>query len=342
MIMIGIIQIGMISMQDATSMIFTTRPVPTRSYEQTMEEWMSPSREEHKSKYVESVIYEPQPRMLMSRSTYKVTSFIDFAPYRETFKGFERFLNRFRRDLNDPERIGPLYNINRTKTTMWQGPRANTFRGYKCKKEAFKCRLIRQFTLIKLECAKTTRLFQGIYTKFIMAIDSMEHHSSSDRRKTSKGTRIKRRIRDRQFTKAEQQLTQLTSEDEQVLTDIEQYLRVKLLKKQRSSRRIKRFLISSIILGWKVHENKKKIESIKKSLKELYDQNVLQQNQILELAKFLNITYGYVSENRLSINQLQVHLAVINKTLIGVMKEVKFMEYLLWQYLQMLELLCQD
>ena len=325
--MIGIIQIGMVSMQDTTSMIFTTRPVPTRSYEQTMEEWMSPSREEHKSKYVESVIFEPQPRMLMSRSTYKVTSFIDFAPYRETFKRFEKFLNRFRRDLNDPERIGPLFNINRTKTTMWQGPRADTFRGYKCRKEAFKCRLIRQFTLIKLECAKTTRLFQGIYTKFIMVIDSMEHHSSSGRRKTSKGTRIKREVRKRQFTKTDQQLAQLTSENEQVLTDIERYLRVKMLKKQRCSKRTRRFLISSIILGWKIHENKKKIESIKKSLKELYDQNVLQQDQILELAKFLNITYGYVSENRLSINQLQVHLAVINKTLIGVMKEVKFMKF---------------
>ena len=83
-------------------------------------------------------------------------------------------------------------------------------------------------------------------------------------------------------------------------------------------------MISSIILGWKIHENKKKIESIKKSLKELYEQNSLQQDQILEMTKFLNITYGYVSENRLSINQLQVHLAMINKTLLGVMKEVKF------------------
>ena len=44
----------------------------------------------------------------MSRSTYKVTSFVDFAPYRETFKKFERFLNRFRKDLNDPQRVGPL------------------------------------------------------------------------------------------------------------------------------------------------------------------------------------------------------------------------------------------
>ena len=83
-------------------------------------------KREHKSKYIESVIFEPQPGMMMSRSTHKVTSFIDFAPYRETFKKFERFLNRFRRDLNDPESVGPFFNINRTKTSMWQG----YFKGY--------------------------------------------------------------------------------------------------------------------------------------------------------------------------------------------------------------------
>ena len=69
MIIVGIIQMGMITMQDTTQMIFTTRPTSTRSYKEIMEEWMLPSREEHKSTYIESVIFEPQPQMLMSRST---------------------------------------------------------------------------------------------------------------------------------------------------------------------------------------------------------------------------------------------------------------------------------
>ena len=61
MIVIGIIQMGIITVQDTTQMSFTTRPTSTRSYEQVMEEWMSPSCQEHKSKYVETVIFEPQP-----------------------------------------------------------------------------------------------------------------------------------------------------------------------------------------------------------------------------------------------------------------------------------------
>ena len=59
--MVGIIQIGVITVQSTTQMSFTTRPAPTRNYEQVMEEWMSPTRKkEHKNEYVESVIFEPQ------------------------------------------------------------------------------------------------------------------------------------------------------------------------------------------------------------------------------------------------------------------------------------------
>ena len=102
-------------------MTYTTRPVPTFPPIEEETDWMSPARQEHQSKHIESVIYEPLPRIVLSRSTYKITSFIQFAPYIESFKKFERFLNRFTRDLNDPEVVGPLYNINRTKTDSWDG-----------------------------------------------------------------------------------------------------------------------------------------------------------------------------------------------------------------------------
>ena len=59
----------------------------------------------------------------------------------------------------------------------------------------------------------------------------------------------------------------------------------------------------------------------------MYHQNKLQQDQILEIARFLNITYGYVTENRMSINELQVKLAVINHTLRETMSEIKFVKY---------------
>ena len=38
------------------------------------------------------VIFEPLQNVQTSRSTYKVTSFIDFTPYLEYFQQFERYL----------------------------------------------------------------------------------------------------------------------------------------------------------------------------------------------------------------------------------------------------------
>ena len=37
---------------------------------------------------IEPVIFEPQRKIKLSRSTYKVNSYIDFKPYKETFKWF--------------------------------------------------------------------------------------------------------------------------------------------------------------------------------------------------------------------------------------------------------------
>ena len=52
------------------------------------------------------VIFEPLQNVQTSRSTYKVTSFIDFTPYLEYFQQFEKYLEAFRTSIkafeNDP------------------------------------------------------------------------------------------------------------------------------------------------------------------------------------------------------------------------------------------------
>ena len=47
--------------QPTPVMSFTTRLLPTFTPEIKEEEWMSPPRQEHTSKHIESVIYEPLP-----------------------------------------------------------------------------------------------------------------------------------------------------------------------------------------------------------------------------------------------------------------------------------------
>ena len=59
----------------------------------------------------------------------------------------------------------------------------------------------------------------------------------------------------------------------------------------------------------------------------MQEQNLLQQDQIIELSHYLNITYGHVSSNRYAITNLQVRMAEINKTLIATLSDTKFLKY---------------
>ena len=47
------------------------------------------------------VIFEPLQNVQTSRSTYKVTSFIDFTPYLEYFQQFERYLEAFKSSISN-------------------------------------------------------------------------------------------------------------------------------------------------------------------------------------------------------------------------------------------------
>ena len=46
-----------------------------------------------------SIIFEPLQNIQMSRSTYRVTSFIDFEPYLQYFANFELYLEKFLKNL---------------------------------------------------------------------------------------------------------------------------------------------------------------------------------------------------------------------------------------------------
>ena len=72
---------------------------------------LNPYREDSpllQGQYPYPVIFEPIRHIKLSRSTYKVTSFIDFTPHIRTFENFEKYLDDLSRDMNDTERLGAL------------------------------------------------------------------------------------------------------------------------------------------------------------------------------------------------------------------------------------------
>ena len=92
--------------------------------------------------------------------------------------------------------------------------------------------------------------------------------------------------------------------------------------------RTKRFGLATWLLGWGVYRNAHDIRTIKKkNIQTLYDQNVLQEKQIIELTHYLNVTYGHVHANRMVINELNIQIATLNKTLMAVIGETKFIKF---------------
>ena len=76
-----------------------------------------------------------------------------------------------------------------------------------------------------------------------------------------------------------------------------------------------------------IYRNAYYIMSIKKNIQNLYNQNILQEKQIIDLTHYLNVTYGHVHTNRLVINELNIKVTTLNKTMMAVIGETKFIKF---------------
>ena len=70
---------------------------------------------QNKNDWVHSVIFEPQPKMLLTRSTYKITSFLDFQPFLQGFQAVDQYIRNLMVDIANPtyfkRLIAPYHNI---------------------------------------------------------------------------------------------------------------------------------------------------------------------------------------------------------------------------------------
>ena len=292
--------------------------------------------EEHKIKVgnrIEPVIFEPQQKIKLSRSTYKVTSYVDFQPYKQSFKQFGQYMGKFLVDLHDPNYINTLYNMERHEgePLIRRGAGAKSFfTEASCRQTTYKCRLQNQFIQFKMEATKINQIYLETYRKFLRAIDHMEFHPTLDRAKTRSTIRLKRQPKNKNKTmKATQYTTQmesLTKEDKLMLRQANELIETKFLNKTTKKSRSKRFGLARWIMGWGI-DHFTSFRAIKNNIRALQEQNRLQEDQILELAHYLNITYAHVSTNRYAITNLQVQMARLNKTLMATLEDTKFLKY---------------
>ena len=198
-----------------------------------------------------------------------------------------------------------------------------------CKQTTYRCRIQNQFLQLKREATKINQIYLETYKKFLRAIDHMEFHPTLGRAKTGSTIRLKRQPKNKDKTiKASQYINQmesLTKEDKLMLRQADELIETKFLNKTTKKKRNKRFGLAGWIMGWGIG-HLSSFRAIKNNIRTLQLQNRLQEDQILELAHYLNITYAHVSTNRYAITNLQVQLAQLNKTLIATLEDAKFIK----------------
>ena len=67
-----------------------------------MSKTLSAPPPQNQNDWVHSVIFEPQPRMLLTRSTYKITSFLDFQPFLQGFQSVDTYIKNLMIDVTNP------------------------------------------------------------------------------------------------------------------------------------------------------------------------------------------------------------------------------------------------
>ena len=227
-----------------------------------LDEEMSEARPVHPGRLVEPVVFEPKLKIRLSRSTYKVNSYIDFGPYKESFKKFDAYLGRFHRDLHSRDYVGALADLDkgRPKDQMYMKGKKIYFSPGTCKWGSCNCRVQKQYI----------PLFNGVYSKFLQAIDHMEYHPTLGKEKKGSSVRLWKRSPESIKASLARQLKYLTRDDIEMLQQGNEILQKQLLKNNYVQHGQKCFGLVSWILGWGVYSNAHNIMSIKCNIQALY------------------------------------------------------------------------
>ena len=272
------------------------------------------------------VIFEPLQNVQTSRSTYKVTSFIDFTPYLEYFQQFEKYLEAFKTSIkafeNDPvlqefreqtmaatnKRTGEAckhYPVCYTQSILFklrieQLEVLARRRERECcmARHMQACLVLRQFEYILNVTEYVNENYLRVKEKFLRAIDYVEN-INVDKATTSDPTTRHKRDSERPFD---------TNYLIQLLTELAAWDPTNNVA-QRKKRFIPLFASIGAAIGSIV--NAGQIKKIKKNIAILQEATILQDQQIMELARYADLTAARVRLHDTQIYRLQYGLLVV-------------------------------
>ena len=299
-----------------------------------------------------SVWFEPMIHIRLSRSTYKVTSFIEFAPYIQSFINFEKYLDQFVKDIQDPARVSGFVNLlTQHRSTILSNSQAREFskfiQDYPCgrgrnnptkvckynptrggwdrhaciRQYDMVCRTKSQFRAVADTALYINQSFAQIKEESLSVIDHLE--TSDDEPEVRK----RREHNDRVRQELKISYSRVSTEELQTLNYVVEKVEESYPAIKDKLKRVKRFGVMSWVLGWGVYSNYKQIETLKENVQTLYDQNLLQEQQIQDLAQYLNLTATRVQLHDKMLYNIQVRLNQLNFSVAALQDLVQYTIY---------------
>ena len=268
----------------------------------------------------------------------------------DSFRKFQEYLETFLTDLVDPEKVAAFSHLLSSHLTpQGQDVMSSIITRSQCKCPAEEvcadetvrtiehpthqvlsvnqclkqiqliCRSVQQFKAIANATKYIRSTFEQVRGEFMAVIDHLETESDEKEPETRK----------EHNEKVEEELkiaySKVSQEELEVLDEIIKQVGKRFPELEtRVLKRTKRFAIMSWIMGWGVYSNWRQIKSIKKNIKKLYEQNLLQEQQIQDLAHYLNLTATRVQLHDKMLYNIQVRLARIDHAIRTIQDIVTF------------------
>ena len=283
---------------------------------------------QNKNDWVHSVIFEPQPKMLLTRSTYKITSFLDFQPFLQGFQTVDTFIKDLMIDIANPayfeKLVEPIHNTpfiigtNQTNIAKFLMSPGCMLRPYACDSKL-------HFDQFNIEIQYIYKVFHATYKKFLTTIDHIDYHPS--KQYDNNKTRVKRSEFYTSYGHYHSPTRELSPSENNFLDAFLKALYKVNPTLHNSISRMKRTGIFTWLLGWGIFANARSISKIKDNLHTLQKQNQLQDKQIKQLAKYLNLTMHQVDKHNEMLYEMDTKLLILNKTLQNLMWTIDVIRY---------------
>ena len=160
--------------------------------------------------------------MQLTRSSYKITSFLDFQPFLQSFQSVDKYIKDLMTDIDNPtffqKLITPFHDIQVPPLST-----DDTIRNFlispACHMNPDACQAKLKFECFHIEIQYVYKVFHTIYKKFITAIDHIDYHLSQQHNKNT--TRVKRSDMYTLYGQYHYQTKELTPSEENFLDPFE-------------------------------------------------------------------------------------------------------------------------